>query len=106
MEAKVREILSNRKVREGMWWGVAGFIALQIYFVRDMLAALLLFTVAFLALAVLALGIYLIDAVSRLTLEWAAAHSKASWQLARHTVARAEDVTRKQLDRIRSAPAR
>jgi hypothetical protein len=89
-----------------MWWGLAAIVAIQIYFVRDMLAALLLFTVAFLALAVIALGIYLLDEISLLGLDWAATHLKASWHIARHMWSRIEDITRKQLDRIRSAPAR
>ncbi len=86
--------------------GLAALVAAQIYFVRQMLAALLLFTLACLAVAAIALGIYLLDEVSQLSFAWAATHSKASWQLARHMWARIEDVTRKQLDRIRSAPAR
>jgi hypothetical protein len=106
MQTKVRQFLNNRKARKWMWWGLAVFVALQIYFVREMLAALLLFTVAFLTLAVIALGIYLLDEVSLVSLDWAATHLKASWHIARHASARVEDVTRKQLDRIRSAPAR
>ena len=106
MQTKVRQLLINRRVRKWMWWGFAALVALQIYYVRQMLAALLLFSVAFLLLAVIALGIYLLDEVSRVGLDWTATHSKASWHLARQTWARIEDLTKKQLDRIRSVPAR
>ena len=41
-----------------MWAGLAAFVALQIYFVREMVAALLLFTGVFAIFAIIALMIY------------------------------------------------
>ena len=53
-----REALSNAKARKWMVLGLATFIALQIYFVQEMLAALILFTGVFAIVGVVALVLY------------------------------------------------
>ena len=43
-----------------MWIALAAFVALQIYFVQEMLAALMLFTGIFIVCAIVALVLYLV----------------------------------------------
>lgn len=81
-----------------MWVALAVFVALQIYFVQEMLAALMLFTGIFVVCAVIALSLYLIDKASRWGL------GLAGHQAKRALVA-AEEISKKQLRRPRSEPA-
>lgn len=81
-----------------MWIALAVFVALQIYFVQEMLAALMLFTGIFVVCAVIALSLYLIDRASR----WG--FGMAGHQAKRALVA-AEEISKKQLRRPRSEPA-
>ena len=48
---KVSKVFSESKARKWMWLGLAAFFALQIYFVQEMLAALMLFTGVFVVFA-------------------------------------------------------
>jgi len=81
-----------------MWVALGVFVALQIYFVQEMLAALMLFTGIFVVCAVIALSLYLIDKASRWGL------GLAGHQAKRALVA-AEEISKKQLRRPRSEPA-
>lgn len=95
---KVSKVFSERRARKWMWIALGVFIALQIYFVQEMLAALMLFTGIFVVCAVIALGVYLIDKASRWGL------GLAGHQAKRALVA-AEEISKKQLRRPRSEPA-
>ena len=103
---KVMNFLKSTKIQKWMWAGLGALVAFQLYFVREMVAALLLFTLAFLVFAGIALVLYLLEQASHWSLDWVSAHAQTSIQLARHTWIRIEDLTRRQLHRIRSEPAR
>lgn len=94
---KFRKIFSEPKARKWFWVAVVAFVALQVYFVRELLAALVLFTGVFVICALVALVLYLIDRGSR----WGLG-------LAEHQVKRAllaaEEISKKQLRRPRSQP--
>ena len=81
-----------------MWLGLAAFVALQIYFVQEMLAALVLFTGVFVVVAFIALVLYLVDRAGQWGLGWAG-------NQARRGLAVAEDLSKKQLRRPRSETA-
>ena len=66
-----REKFSEKKARKWMWVGLLVFVALQIYFVQEMLAALILFTGVFVILAIGALVLYLVDRAGQWGLGWA-----------------------------------
>jgi hypothetical protein len=85
---KVSGVFNDRKARKWMW----------MYFVRELLAALALFTVVFILGAVVALGFYLIDRASRWGLGLAEQQTKRA-------LAAAEEISKKQLHRPRSEPA-
>jgi hypothetical protein len=102
----LREKFNESKARRWMWAGLAAFVALQIYFVQELLAALVLFTAVFVILAIAALILYLVDRAGQWGLGWAGQHSRPVAQLARRGWAAAEDFSKKPFHRPRSETAR
>jgi hypothetical protein len=96
---KVSKVFSERKARRWMWFALAAFVALQVYFVQEMVAALILFTGLFILCAIVALIVYLVDRASRWGIGMAG-------QQARRALVAAEEISKKQLRRPRSEPAR
>jgi len=95
---KVSRIFSEQKARKWLWAGLVAFVGLQIYFVREMLAALMLFTGVFIVCALIALVLYLIDRASQWGLNLAGRQAKRA-------IVAAEEISKKQLRRPRSEPA-
>jgi hypothetical protein len=95
---KVSKVFSERKARKWLWFAIGAFAALQIYFVRELLAALMLFTGVFVICATVALVVYLIDRASRWGLGVAGHQAKRA-------IVAAEEISKKQLRRPRSEPA-
>jgi cytosine/uracil/thiamine/allantoin permease len=102
---KAGKMLSEKKARKWMWAGLAAFVALQIYFVQEMLAALMLFTGVFIIFAIVALVIYLVDRAGQWSIGWAGERARPAMQLARRGLTLAEDLSRKQFRRPRSETA-
>jgi uncharacterized membrane protein YqjE len=102
---KVRQMPSEKKARKWMWVGLAAFGALQIYFVREMLAALLLFTGAFIIFAIIALVFYVVDRAGQWGLGWAGERARPALQLARRGWTLAEDLSKRPFRRPRSETA-
>jgi cytosine/uracil/thiamine/allantoin permease len=102
---KVGHEVGEKKARKWLWIGLSVFVALQIYFVQEMLAALALFTGVFVILAVIALVLYLIDRAGQWSLGWAGEHARPVYDFSRRVLVFAEDVSRKLLRRPRSEPA-
>jgi hypothetical protein len=98
IQVKVSKLFSERKARKWLWVALAAFVALQIYFVQEMVAALVLFTGLFVVCALIALVLYLIDVAGRWSLGVAE-------QQAKRALVAAEELSRKQLRRPRSEPA-
>jgi hypothetical protein len=92
--------------RKWIYWFLAVIAALQLYFVRELLAAFALFALGFAAIALCVASVYLLQkgweaGVGRL------AASQNSWVLAaRRGVAAAEDFGRRPIRRPDSEPAR
>jgi hypothetical protein len=95
---KASEALSEQKARKWLWIGLGAFVALQIYFVQEMVAALMLFTGLFIVCAIIALVLYLVDRASRWGIDMAG-------QQAKRALVAAEEISKKQLRRPRSEPA-
>lgn len=95
---KVREVFADRKARKWLWIGLGVFAALQIYFVSELLAALILYTGLFLVCAIIALILYLVDRASRWGLSLAGVQAKRA-------ITAAEEISKKQLRRPRSETA-
>ena len=100
-----REV-DTKKARKWLWIGLAALAAVQVYFVRELVAALVLFSVFFTVVAAAALLIYLFDRAGQRTMDWAEPQTLRAARLARRAWTRAEEVSKKQLHRLRSETAR
>ena len=95
---KVSKAFSEKRARKWLWIGLGAMVALQIYFVQEMLAVLILFTGIFIVGAIVALVLYLTDRAGQWGLGWAGNQAKRA-------VIAAEEISKKQLRRPRSEPA-
>jgi hypothetical protein len=102
----LREKVSENKARKWMWLGLVAFVLMQMYFVQEMLAALMLFTGLFAVFAVGAFVLYLIDRAGQWGLGWAGQQARPVARLARRGWAAAEDFSKKPFHRPRSETAR
>lgn len=93
-----KRVFAERKSRKWLWIVVGAVVALQIYFVQELLAALALFTGVFAVFALGAFLLYLIDRAGQWGLGWAGSQ-------ARRGLNAAEDISKKHLRRPRSEPA-
>ena len=100
----LREV-NTKKARKWLWIGLAALAALQVYFVQELMAALLLFSVLFAIVAAAVLVVYMFDRAGQRTVAWAEPQTLRAARLARRALARAEEVSRKQLHRQRSETA-
>jgi uncharacterized membrane protein YraQ (UPF0718 family) len=101
------EVKANaKKARKWLWIGLAAFAALQVYLVQELLAAMLLFSLIFVVVAIAALVIYLFDRAGQRTMEWAEPQTVRAAHAARKALDRAEEFSKKQLHRQRSQPVR
>jgi predicted lysophospholipase L1 biosynthesis ABC-type transport system permease subunit len=103
---RFREWLSDNKTRKWILIALISFLALQIYFVQEMLAALILFTGVFVVLAIGALVLYLIDRAWQWSLRWTGQHSRPAVRLARRGWAAVEEISKKPFRRPRSETVR
>ena len=98
--------VDKKKARKWIWITVAALLALQIYLVQELLAALVLFSAAFVFVGAVVLFLYLFDQAGRRTMAWAEPQTIRAARLARRALARAEQVSKKQLHRQRSETVR
>ena len=105
MQVKESKMVSEKKARKWMWAGLGALVALQIYFVQEMLAALILFAGVFVLVAAIALAIYLVDRAGQWSIGWAGERARPAMQLARRGWALAEDLSKKPFRRPRSETA-
>jgi hypothetical protein len=98
--------MKNKDVgRKWMWWFLLALVLLQIYFVRELLAAFALFAFGFAVLAVAVTGLYLVQRVWEAGLAQAEQHSGPVLSLARRGFAFVEEVAKKPFARPGSEPA-
>jgi uncharacterized membrane protein YqjE len=102
---KLSQRFSEKKARKWMWAGLAAFVALQIYFVQEMVAALVLFTGAFAIVAIIALVVYLVDQAGHWGIGWARQRVRPAIQLLRRGWTLAEELSKKPFRRPRSETA-
>lgn len=81
--------------KKWVWIALAAFAAIQIYFVREMLAVLFLFTVLFIAVTAIILVLWLFDRASQRTVAWAEPQTRQLGRLARKGFAAVEERGRK-----------
>ena len=99
----VREL--GNKNRKWLWYGLAALAALRLYYVQEMIAALLLFSILFAVAVMVALVLFTVDWASQSAVAWAeprvihASKSARLWP-------RFETASRRLLHRLRSETAR
>ena len=94
------------KSRKWMWWFLGVVAALQLYFVRELLAAFALFAVAFAAIALVIAGLYTLQRGWAVAVERIADSKHPVMVAVRQGVESVEDVVRRPLRRPGSEPAR
>jgi hypothetical protein len=96
-----------RDVGRKWMWGFLGVLAaMQMYFVRELLAAYLLFSVGFVAITMLVSSVYMLQKVWQAGLARAPRYSASALSLARRGLSFAEDVTKRPFRRPGSEAAR
>ena len=99
-------MMSKDKSRKWMWWFLAGIVALQLYFVRELLAAFALFALVFAVIGSLIGGLYLLQKAWQVAVVRVADSSHPIVAAARRSVDAVEDLARRPLRRPGSAAAR
>jgi len=100
-----REIYQNRKVRLWFWVGVIALVALQLYYVREMLALLILFAVFFAIVTGLVLLLYLINRAGQFSLSKAEPYAVSAARAGRRGLGFVGEVSRKSFRRQHSETA-
>jgi hypothetical protein len=90
---------TNDKNRKWMWWLLAVGVALQLYFVRELLAAFALFTAVFAVIALLVGGIYMLHKVWEVGVARVAESQNPALNAARRALSATEDLGRRQFRR-------
>ena len=91
------------KGRKWMWWVLASIAALQVYFVRELLAAFALFAMAFLAIAGVVVSVYMLHRAWAVTVDRIADSRHPVMVAVRHGFDTIEDVARRPFRRPGSA---
>jgi hypothetical protein len=89
-----------------MWWFLGGVVALQMYFVRELLAAFALFTLGFAVIAFVIGSLYMLQKTWAVAVERVADSKHPVMVVARRGMDSLEDTVRRPLRRPGSATAR
>lgn len=83
------------KDRKWMWWLLSSIVALQIYFVQELLAAFALFAMAFLAIAGATVSVYMLHRAWAVTVDRVADSQHPAALAVRHGISSVEDLARR-----------
>jgi hypothetical protein len=92
--------------RKWMWWFLAVVLALQLYFVRELVAAFALFALGFAAIAFVVMSLYMLQKTWEVGVQRLADSRHPVVDIARRGVNAVEDLARRPLRRPGSAAAR
>jgi len=114
VEARVHRVgIENRgkmktkdSKRKWMWWFLGVVLALQLYFVRELVAAFALFALGFAAIAFVVMSLYMLQKVWEAGVQRVADSQHPVVDMARRGVNAVEDLARRPLRRPGSAAAR
>jgi hypothetical protein len=105
LKASVAAVIEKAKIRKGLVMFLAVLFTLQMYFVRELLAAELLFGLGFAVLLSLGGIFYLVGAIGQRGLDLTEAGVRVIADSARRGYANLEEVSRKQFRHPRSESA-
>src|SRR5215469_2033242 len=91
--------------RKWMWWFLAVLVALQLYFVRELLAAFALFAMGFAAIAFVVASVYMLQKGWEVAVARVATSGNPVVTMARQSVSVVEDLARRPLRRPGSETA-
>ena len=91
------EKLKDKKVRRWLWVAVAAVVAFQTYYVKEMLAALILFAVLFAITATVVAVLYALDLAGQRAAEWAEPQAVKTAHVVAKTWTQVDDVRKKLL---------
>ena len=95
----------NKPLRNRTGWGLAIFLVLQMYFVRELIAAELLFGMLFLVLFAIASLFYIVGTVGIEGRAWAEAGARVVATSARRGYSQLEEISKKPFRHLRSESA-
>ncbi|PYT78666.1 MAG: hypothetical protein DMG40_19470 [Acidobacteria bacterium] len=97
MNAGGRQVSASKKDkdRKWMWWLLGSIAALQVYFVQELLAALALFAMAFLAIAAAVVSLYALHRAWAETVDRLAESQHPVMVRVRHRVSSVEEMARR-----------
>lgn len=98
-------IVEKAKVRKGLLLGIAIFFVFQLYFVRELVAAELLFGLGFGVLLAIGALAYLVGSLGERGLDFAEVGIRAVGVSARRGFSALEEISRKQFRQTRSESA-
>ena len=93
------------KSRKWMWWFLAAVVALQLYFVWELLAAFALFAIGFAAIALVISSVYMLQKGWEVAIARLADSGHPAVSMARRSVVAIEDLARRSLRRPGSQTA-
>lgn len=105
LKGRLGSIVEKAKVRKGVSAFVAVAICLQLYFVRELIAAELLFVAGFGALLTIGAIVYVVGAIGERGLDFAEVGIRVIADSARRGYAGLEEISRKSIRRPRSESA-
>ena len=94
---------SKDESRKWMWWFLGTLVALQLYFVRELLAAFALFALGFVVIASIIASLYMLQKVWEVAVGRIADSQHPVVNLARRGFSAVEDLARRPLRRPGSA---
>lgn len=89
--------LRDKKIPKWLWIGLAALVAIQMYFVQEMLAALFIFAVLFGLCTAVAVILFLFDQASLRTAAWAEPQAKRAAHAAHRGLVHLEEEISKKL---------
>ena len=106
LKGRKAKMASKDNSRKWMWWFLGIVVAMQLYFVRELLAAFALFVLAFAVIGSVIAGLYLMQKAWQLAVVRVAESSHPIANAARRSLDAVEDAVRRPLRRPGSAAAR
>lgn len=91
--------------RKWMWWFLAVVVALQLYFVWELLAAFALFAMGFAAITFVIVSLYMLQKGWEVAVAYVAGSDHSVVSMARRSVSAVEDMARRPLRGPGSEPA-
>lgn len=93
-------------LQKGVWWTLGIIFILQLYFIRELLAAELIFGLGFAVLVAIWGVVYTVGAIGERGLEWSESHVRVLARSARRGFSVVEGISRKSFRHLRSESAR